>query len=832
MARPRRNDNPVNLFPFLAVLMCTMGALIFLLIVISKSIKEDAIAESKRPPEQSESEPITEPEPLTMQVALLMAELDRSPPLPEPLPKTLPEPNSFVATVSPFEEPVTPSGPTFEEIQLQLADLSEVQNDLEKQLNEKQEQIKLLEAEIARATKETQLAKAKSNDVEGQFQASLARVRSKELELAEAQTDRKRLVRLINESNELVAMKENENAQASSEFVIVPYDGETGTTRRPIILDCTDEAIRLVGEDIELTPGQLVGYTPVINPLKSSVEELVRFWATRDRVSNGANVVKQAKVPYVLLIVRPSGTVAFYVARKYLQDLGADFGYELVEEDFKFASEKSPDEAVELCRAAILQTLRLRRTTSGKQVASFLQSLEADNQRLRAARNARGNRSGTGGESGAGGSFDALTDSGKSMDSWDSRDVARRGARASQGFFGSSDFRNRGNAATGSNRPLTGNVRRPFQGGPSQGGRGPSDRSDSTRNGVPRVGASNGTGGGKLRSGEVVRGDGTSAQGTPNSRQDLGQGRNPLLPGRSKQNGNIPELRTQGNGNERNGSTAIAQPNRVDGGNTAGDGRNTANGADDREINGPNTGSGSSSNQANSSPAQQTPNAVAGQETKRSPFENANNLDAARQIVRGNQRAGSPSQLLAGGARDGSAGSTNARSEGGQSNGESQNAQATTRAGQRPNSNGATGQSAMGAPNPSRPPSRSAVQPTLQLKPSRNRMAHFKRQWGIKNPNGSIAIEKTMIVRVNAQKVVIGDKLQIRITDERLPEQIVEWTVEAVDRVAREWGPPPTRFYWSPAVKLVVDPGGELMLERMSRTLRQYGVSVEINRVN
>jgi hypothetical protein len=42
-------DSPVSLFPFLAVLMCTMGALILLLIVISRRVREQALHAARSP---------------------------------------------------------------------------------------------------------------------------------------------------------------------------------------------------------------------------------------------------------------------------------------------------------------------------------------------------------------------------------------------------------------------------------------------------------------------------------------------------------------------------------------------------------------------------------------------------------------------------------------------------------------------------------------------------------------------------------------------------------------------------------------------------------------
>jgi hypothetical protein len=717
MSRTRHNDNPVSLFPFLTVLMCTMGALIFLLIVVSTSIKEDAIAAASRLNQDIDADSKPKPgETVALQeVDIPDADLGLEGALPDPPPAAKP----IVAEVQ------EPQGPTFEEIQAELAKFSITQAKLQNALNIRQQQAERLQAELAKANAEAARIENQAAKVDGEFQVSLARVRSAKLALATAKDDSKRFVRLINESQELAELRKLDNAKASSEYVIVPYDGATGTTRRPIILDCTDDAIRLVGEDIELTPDQLLGFSPITNPLKSGVRELIRFWANRNAVQENP---RKEPVSYVLLIVRPSGTVAFYVARKYLQTLGADFGYELVEEDFAFRSEKSPDRAVELCRSAILATLRANRADGGRRANSFLDSLRAD-ARQNVRRAVVGSRIGDGTPRsrtkgpGQGGSFDDLTNSGKAMQRWDSREFNKRGGRASQGFFGSTNFQNRQSHQQGS-PSIDDGQKSP---GSADGRRKQTDPAGAGNN---RVGSTQ---------------DRMAPLAAPLA-DFLNHER-----GKSGENSETP--------NEKQSSArSTIEPGLLD------DGSRTA----------------------------------------RSIADSANGRTPKNQ----GSETGSPFE------RAGSIGDPNADRQNGAQN---------------MNRSGGQGQSAM---SPSglagRQPERAAVQPTIQLNRNRSKNRHrFRRQWGIPNPNGTIALEQSLIIRLSDQRVVIGDRLQIRITEDRLPAQIVEWTVEAMDRVARDWGKPPTRFYWSPAVRLVVEPGGDLMLERMARTLRQYGVSVD-----
>ncbi len=99
MARNRRNASAVSLFPFLAVLMCTMGALIVLLVVISQQIRDDTLAKARearqeqvaqaqtagsaKPDEVPEKPTVPEDEPLLPELAESEDPLEPLLPLPE-----------------------------------------------------------------------------------------------------------------------------------------------------------------------------------------------------------------------------------------------------------------------------------------------------------------------------------------------------------------------------------------------------------------------------------------------------------------------------------------------------------------------------------------------------------------------------------------------------------------------------------------------------------------------------------------------------------------------------------------------------------------------------
>ena len=124
-------------------------------------------------------------------------------------------------------------------------------------------------------------------------------------------------------------------------------------------------------------------------------------------------------------------------------------------------------------------------------------------------------------------------------------------------------------------------------------------------------------------------------------------------------------------------------------------------------------------------------------------------------------------------------------------------------------------------------PSIERPQPTIDASRQRAVTRGIRRQWGIRNPAGTIALEKPITIRIDREKVIIDRKFKITRTVNRSPSQISEWTLLAIDRVANEWGVPPKRFYWVPAVTLIIEPGGELMREPLDDRLKRNGVSVE-----
>ena len=132
-------------------------------------------------------------------------------------------------------------------------------------------------------------------------------------------------------------------------YSIVPYGGPFGTSRRPIYLECRQDAIILQPEGITFLPEDFEGDLGPGNPLDTALRAIREY-----RVRHGL----AAEEPYPLFVVRPGGISAYYVARAALEPWGGEFGYELVEEDWEIlypqpdlAMAREVTAAVELARA-------------------------------------------------------------------------------------------------------------------------------------------------------------------------------------------------------------------------------------------------------------------------------------------------------------------------------------------------------------------------------------------------------------------------------------------------------------------------------------------------
>jgi hypothetical protein len=93
-------------------------------------------------------------------------------------------------------------------------------------------------------------------------------------------------------------------------------------------------------EGIRLAPGDFDGPPGPGNPLASALR------AAREQMARTVpNPGDPASQPYPLLLVRPSGVMAYYAAREAISSWGNEFGYQLIEDDWTIAY-PPPDPAI------------------------------------------------------------------------------------------------------------------------------------------------------------------------------------------------------------------------------------------------------------------------------------------------------------------------------------------------------------------------------------------------------------------------------------------------------------------------------------------------------
>ncbi len=153
--------------------------------------------------------------------------------------------------------------------------------------------------------------------------------------------------------------KLNQNLKAASAaasqkklvFSIVPFDGVYKTNRRPIYIECRSDVIVLQPEGIVFTPADFLGPGGPGNPLASALRAAQEYW--RNVPSPTPDVPNE---PYPLLIVRPDGVIAYYLARDAMESWNTEFGYELVNGDAKFDFPNKPEQRlVEMEQRAVAE---------------------------------------------------------------------------------------------------------------------------------------------------------------------------------------------------------------------------------------------------------------------------------------------------------------------------------------------------------------------------------------------------------------------------------------------------------------------------------------------
>jgi len=270
MSRRHAQTGPsISLFPFLAVLLCTMGSLLVLLVLFSRSAQEaDSAAEQEAIRQRQEELALARDE-LAWRLEQLQGVRERT-------------------------------AEDLARARMQLAGIEDSARELIDEFHD-------LEQTAAALADEAGAAAEPADDEES--------VESLERTLAEAR--------------EALESAREEAATRPPAYAVVPYAGDKGTHRRPLYIECCIDGVFLQPEGIRLRPSDFEGPPGPGNPLASGLRAAREYLA--DRPGESGDPTAQ---PYPLLLVRPSGVMAYYAARESLQSWGSDFGYQFIDEDW------------------------------------------------------------------------------------------------------------------------------------------------------------------------------------------------------------------------------------------------------------------------------------------------------------------------------------------------------------------------------------------------------------------------------------------------------------------------------------------------------------------
>ncbi|MCP4189586.1 MAG: hypothetical protein GY768_03040 [Planctomycetaceae bacterium] len=301
--RRRGSDDAITLFPFLAVLICTVGSLIVLLVVVVEQAKANAASVSK----QRESERAS----LEEQNKLLRERTD--------------------------------------EFSWRMEILESSRQQTAEQLEDRRRELSHLENEIRNLSQELDAAVEEARRIAAEESDEVAQQAANEKQVEDLRS------RLANAERDLEVARETLSKRKPS-YSIVAYDGPHSTERRPIFIECTGERVILQPEGIELYG---IDFKPPItddNALAAALRAKREYLARTFR--------DQDDQPYPLIVVRPDGAQAYAAARAAMKSWDAEFGYELVDQNLELKFPKRDAAMVAIVMDAIeearFQRQRLR----------------------------------------------------------------------------------------------------------------------------------------------------------------------------------------------------------------------------------------------------------------------------------------------------------------------------------------------------------------------------------------------------------------------------------------------------------------------------------------
>ena len=316
--RRRRIDRPSgrrkaglqpSLMPFLAVLVCTLGTLILMLAIVASDARASAISSRTDGPNDTDG------------------------------PSDVESPRASLRSAEQLRD----------EANFRLQEVLEHRQSQTADVERRRDELTHLEDHMQRLVEEAKRLQAVVNA------ANDTSVEIEDVRAAKAELDRQ----IRDVQNELENKRE-QLEQAGRRFVIVPHDGNGGTTRRPIYLVCGPNGVRMEPEGIAIAIDDLAKANESLNP----IDALLRHSRLHYQRHRG-----DTEPPYPLLVVRPDGIDTYLMCRRLMSDWDDQFGYEMVGDniDLAFPAEdpKLRREGRSLVERIVSQLRTMPRTVAG-----------------------------------------------------------------------------------------------------------------------------------------------------------------------------------------------------------------------------------------------------------------------------------------------------------------------------------------------------------------------------------------------------------------------------------------------------------------------------------
>jgi hypothetical protein len=341
MAR-RQPQLSVTLFPFLAVLVCAMGSLILLLLVMTRKIRED---------QQTGRQPVERP------VAVAPA----APQVPEFIDRTA-ELRQLTEETAALENSTQSQQQIVSRLRQEVAEQRSLVATRRAELNG----LRATLADKAKATPkddntaaEIESLQAEERRLTALLSAAETALLDKRDALARAEDELKETeLRLFEKSSALVALRqkaaqaEAAAARSTGTETLLEFTNPTGTSRLPIVIDVTRNGYEVLPIGLKISAADMEQFPVRDNPLLSAVYAVHRYR------SSDSVVVE----PYVLLLVRPGGSLPFYGAQRIFQEARIHYGYELLQPDSQLLVGHADPAELPAVQRALTDVFRRRET--------------------------------------------------------------------------------------------------------------------------------------------------------------------------------------------------------------------------------------------------------------------------------------------------------------------------------------------------------------------------------------------------------------------------------------------------------------------------------------